>query len=59
MLELNKIYCIDALEGLKQLEDNSIDLVVTDPPYNIGKDFENENLTIEEYVKKDYGGYFK
>ncbi len=51
MLELNKIYCIDALEGLKQLEDNSIDLVVTDPPYNIGKDFKNENLSEIEYIK--------
>lgn len=34
MLELNKIYCIDVLEGLKQLEDNSIDLIITSPPYN-------------------------
>ena len=32
-MELNKIYNMDCLEGLKQLEDNSIDLVVTDPPY--------------------------
>ena len=29
MLELNKIYCTDALEGLKQLDDNSIDCVMT------------------------------
>jgi len=34
-LELNKIYCMDCLEGLKQIDDNSIDLVLTDPPYNI------------------------
>ncbi len=31
--ELNKIYCMDCLEGLKQLPDKSVDLVVTDPPY--------------------------
>jgi DNA modification methylase len=35
MLELNKIYCMDCLEGLKMIPDNSIDLVWTDPPYNI------------------------
>lgn len=35
MLELNKIYCIDAIEGLSQLDDNSVDLVVTDPPYRL------------------------
>lgn len=34
MLELNKIYNCDVLEGLKQLEDNSIDLIITSPPYN-------------------------
>ena len=34
MLELNKIYCIDVLEGLKNIDDNSIDLIITSPPYN-------------------------
>ena len=33
MMETNKIYNMDCLEGMKQLEDNSIDLVITDPPY--------------------------
>ena len=35
MLELNRIHRMDALEGLKKLDDESIDLVITDPPYNI------------------------
>lgn len=34
--ELNKIYCMDCLEGLKKIPDNSVDLILTDPPYNIG-----------------------
>jgi modification methylase len=34
MLEVNKIYQIDVLKGLKQLEDNSVNLIVTSPPYN-------------------------
>ena len=34
MLELNKIYCLDCFELLKNLDDNSIDLVIVDPPYN-------------------------
>jgi len=29
---------MDCLDGMKQLDDNSVDAVVTDPPYNIGKD---------------------
>lgn len=36
MLELNKIYCMDCLEGMKQLDDNSVDSIVTDPPYELG-----------------------
>ena len=33
MLELNKIYNMDCLEGMKQLDDNSVQLVIIDPPY--------------------------
>jgi DNA modification methylase len=35
MLELNKIYCADCLELMKEIDDKSIDLVLTDPPYGI------------------------
>lgn len=31
-----KLYNKDCLEALKDLEDKSIDLIITDPPYNIG-----------------------
>lgn len=34
MLELNKLYNIDILEGLKQLDDNSINCGITSAPYN-------------------------
>ena len=36
MLELNKIYCGDCLGIMKKIDDKSIDLVLTDPPYGIG-----------------------
>lgn len=35
MIELNKIYNEDCLVGLGRIPDNSVDLVVTDPPYLI------------------------
>jgi DNA modification methylase len=38
MLETNRIHKIDCLEGIKQIPDNSVDLIITDPPYNIGQD---------------------
>lgn len=47
---LNKITCGNCLEHLKNLPDNSVDLIVTDPPYNLKKDFENDNLTEEEFI---------
>ncbi len=37
MIELNRIYNEDCLEGMKRVPDGSVDLVLTDPPYNIGK----------------------
>ena len=33
MLEINKIYNMDCFDGLEQLDDNSIDLLYIDPPY--------------------------
>ena len=35
MLPINNIYCQDCLEGMGKIPDESIDLVVTDPPYKI------------------------
>ena len=34
-MELNKIYLGDAYELIKQVPDKSVDLIVTDPPYQI------------------------
>ncbi|HOK08621.1 MAG TPA: site-specific DNA-methyltransferase [Candidatus Hydrogenedens sp.] len=34
-LEFNKIYNMDCIEGMKYISDNTIDLVITDPPFAI------------------------
>jgi DNA modification methylase len=36
MIELNKIYNEDCRETMKRMDDNSIDSIVTDPPYELG-----------------------
>ena len=41
--ELNKIYNEDCISGMKKLKDNSVDIIICDPPYNIGKDFGNDS----------------
>ncbi|BAT54374.1 type II DNA modification methyltransferase [Nostoc sp. NIES-3756] len=46
----------DALENLKCLESESIDLIFADPPYNIGKDFDGlvEKWSQEEFLNWTY-----
>ncbi len=33
MVSLNTIYNMDCIEGMKLIADNSIDCIITDPPY--------------------------
>lgn len=40
----------DCLAFLKTIPKNSAKLVITSPPYNIGKSYERERSTIDEYV---------
>ena len=39
MLQINKIHCLDVRKGLKQLPDESVDCVVTSPPYWALRDY--------------------
>ncbi len=39
MLKLNKTHEMDCLEGMKRLEPESVDLIITSPPYNLGKNY--------------------
>ncbi|HZJ99145.1 MAG TPA: hypothetical protein VFC79_04020, partial [Tissierellaceae bacterium] len=38
-VEINKVYCMDNLELMEQIEDNSVDLIYSDILYNTGKKF--------------------
>jgi site-specific DNA-methyltransferase (adenine-specific) len=44
---INKIFCKSS-ERMEELPDNSVHLMVTSPPYNVGKDYD-ENLSLSEY----------
>ncbi|MDP3842471.1 MAG: site-specific DNA-methyltransferase [Oxalobacteraceae bacterium] len=43
----NLIHCEDALAGLARIPDDSIDLIVADPPYGLGKDYGNDSDKME------------
>ena len=48
-MELNKIHNIDCLIGLKQMSDDSIDLIVTSPPYFNAREY-SQWETVEDYM---------
>ena len=51
-MELNNIYQGDSLELLKQLPDNSVDLVITSPPYADLKVYiDNPGILADNYVE--------
>jgi len=59
MLEINKIYLGDTIEIMKEIEDKSIQLILTSPPYNSSVRKDNhkypggnyeDDLSEEEYV---------
>jgi len=45
---LDRIFCASS-ERMTELPDSSIHLMVTSPPYNVGKEYD-QNLTLEEYL---------
>lgn len=51
-LEMNRVYNEDCVEGMKKIKSESVDIIICDPPYNIGKDFGNnsDKQKMEEYL---------
>lgn len=47
--DLNKLYCKSS-ENMDEIPDDSIHLMVTSPPYNVGKEYDND-LTLDEYLE--------
>lgn len=45
------LYNGDCYKFLKQIPNKSIQLVITSPPYNIGKEYEKK-ISLEEYIKQ-------
>lgn len=54
MVELNKIYNMDCVEGMKQLDDGCIDLTVTSPPYDNLRTYKGFTWDFESVAKELY-----
>ena len=55
MLEINKIYDKDCFTFLSQLEDESINLAIIDPPYNLKVADWDTFISIDDFLKFTYG----
>lgn len=44
MLELNRLYCMDCMQGMKEFPDGFFDLAIVDPPYGIGIDGQKQSI---------------
>jgi site-specific DNA-methyltransferase (adenine-specific) len=51
-MEVNKIYNENCLETLKRFSDNSIDIVITSPPYNMNLRIRNGSYCSRQIVKE-------
>ena len=53
MIKINDIYNMDCLDGMKMIKDNSIDLIVTSPPYIDMRDYNHKEGTIKpsDYIE--------
>ena len=45
---LNRVFCKSS-EAMTELPDNSVHLMITSPPYNVSKDYD-EDLSLDEYL---------
>lgn len=51
MFKLNEVFLEDCIKGIKSIEDNSIDIIIVDPPYYqaIEEDWDNQWKDIYDY----------
>lgn len=51
-MEVNNIYQVDCIEGMNQLDAESVDIIITSPPYNIGVNYNShkDNMAFEDYL---------
>lgn len=51
---LDCIYHGDCIEGMSLLPDETVDLVFADPPYNIGKDYGNNQMRLSDQEYREW-----
>jgi len=58
MFELNHIYNLDCMIGMKEIPNKYFDLAIVDPPYGIGESGERNKTRGNKYAAKDYKPFY-
>ena len=53
-MEVNKIYNMECVEGMRMLKDSCIDLTVTSPPYDNLRKYNGYSFDFESVAKELY-----
>ena len=54
MIEVNRLICGDATKEMMNIPDSSVDLIIADPPYNLGKNYGNNR---DARTKNEYEAF--
>ena len=57
MLEINRLYNMDCMEGMKQFPDKYFDLAIVDPPYGIGESGDKNHTRGKLAKAKNYKAF--
>lgn len=49
---VSQIECMDNMEFMRSLKKESMNLIVTSPPYNIGKEYERKKRSLDVYIEE-------
>lgn len=49
------LHNIDCIEAMKKIEDHSVDLILTDPPYNLGNFMRNRDTNLKKMRDNFFG----
>ena len=53
-MELNKVYNMNCLDGMKLMNENSVDLTVTSPPYDDLRKYKGYSFDFEPIARELY-----
>ena len=51
-MDINKVYCMDNVDGMTRLGAETVDLTVTSPPYDKLRDYKGYSFSFERVARE-------